>query len=67
MSLPKFGASVSPFVNILDGMKQRFFSGLDFLEIPIQEPCSTPKILMKNKTKIKKFVQDNNIFLWLNV
>ncbi len=63
MSLPKFGAGVSPFVNILDGMEQRFFKGLDFLEIPIQEPYCTPNLLLKNKEKIKKFVENNEIFL----
>jgi len=63
MPLPKFGASVSPFANILDGMEQRFFKELDFLEISIQEPYCTPNLLLKNKREIKKFVEDNEIFL----
>ncbi len=63
MSLPKFGVAISPFIDILEGMKNHYLPEFDFLEIPIQEPLATPEILLKNKNKIMEFVTDNDLFL----
>jgi len=63
MSLPKFGSGLSTLKSIQDALSDRSGIDLDFIEIPIEEPFFTPEILAKNKILIKKFTDDNGMFL----
>lgn len=61
-SLPKFGTTTNPSVDIVGEIKEIASLDFDFVEIGIEEPCGSPKIIGKNAARINKIVSRRGMF-----
>jgi sugar phosphate isomerase/epimerase len=62
MAIPKFGRLTNPRENILKEIELTAKLGFDFVEIGIEGPGGDPEILMKNKGRIVKSINDKGLF-----
>lgn len=61
MYTPKFGSLTNPSVEILKEIKSVQRMEFDYVEIGIEEPKATPKILMQEKENILNFLTKNKM------
>ncbi len=52
----------NPAKDVLREIKEISASGFDFVEISVEPPNAMPKHLLKNTQKVKKTIQNNNLF-----
>jgi len=62
MSMPKFGALLSPYEDVLEQVEFFGKSKFDFVEFSLEEPMVTPEFLLKNMQKIRKTMEKYNLF-----
>jgi len=62
MAIPKFGRLTNPMENVLKEIELTSKLGFDFVEIGIEGPGGDPAILMKNKGRILKSINDRGLF-----
>lgn len=62
MSLPEFGAIISPYGSIIKDIEEYSSLGFDFLEFSLEEPFAMPEFFSKNKQKILKLLDKHGMF-----
>lgn len=62
MALPKFGAIISPYGNIIKDAEKYSRLGFDFLEFSLEEPFAMPEFFSKNKQRILKLLDEHAMF-----
>jgi sugar phosphate isomerase/epimerase len=60
--LPKFGMLTSPTESVPDEVERFHKLGFDFVEIGIEEPAATPRILVDQKDRILSAISANDLF-----
>jgi len=62
MKIPKFGMTTNPCIEILEEIKFISNLGADFVEICMEEPFGTTKMLSKKKKLIQRLLNDCGLF-----
>ncbi|MFH0890279.1 MAG: sugar phosphate isomerase/epimerase family protein [Candidatus Aenigmatarchaeota archaeon] len=62
MEMPKFGATTNPSLEVISEIKDIGALNFDFVEIGIEDPCGSPKILAKRAPKINKLLKKYGMF-----
>ncbi len=62
MEMPKFGATTNPSCSVTSEIKEIGSLGFDFVEIGIEEPGGSPKILYKKASRINRLVKKYGMF-----
>lgn len=63
MSLPKFGMLTNPLLNTLKEIDAIAKFGFDFVEIGLEEPGGDPGVLLDEKKKILKLIEEKKLFI----
>jgi sugar phosphate isomerase/epimerase len=60
--MPKYGLMNNPIKDVVSEINNFASLGFDYAEISIEEPCSTPRLLMKGKKRILAALSRNRMF-----
>ena len=60
--MPKFGLLTNPILPVAEEIARFKKLGFDYVEIGIEEPLATPRILKHQKKRILKLLDENGMF-----
>jgi sugar phosphate isomerase/epimerase len=62
MTMPKFGVTANPRLNVFNEIKAIGERGFDFVEFSLEDPLITTKFFSKNKKQLSKSLNEYNLF-----
>ncbi|MBI4167676.1 MAG: sugar phosphate isomerase/epimerase [Candidatus Aenigmarchaeota archaeon] len=60
--LPTFGTTTNPSIDVINEIKEIALLDFDFVEISIEEPCGSHRIIARNARKINRVIAKHKMF-----